>query len=136
MERGWGFYLFVLVLILVFFAADRLTSEDGDTAVIRRALMLYRDMHAGQYQVVVVSSAVSNGRHWLKTEIRAAGLTFPGLLSFPVPRVDAPKNSARLLAGGVIGGEYGRRLFGPLWIYAGGGWRDAPVVWGGVGLQW
>jgi len=129
------------VLLFVLFAgilaAGVFAPEEAE--LLGRALALYRDLHAGRYEVAVLSSAVSNGRHVLQVEIRAAGQRFPARLTFPAEsvRIVRPGNAVQLLGGGLWGAQYGRRIIGGLWLQVGAGWHDdGGLVWGGLGWQW
>lgn len=126
----------LLLLLMAGLVNAALTPDES--ALIDRALALYADMHAGRYEIKILSTTLSNGYTVAKTEIKAAGLTFPGTLSIKMPPALAalPRHRVAMLAGGLFGAEYSLRLFGPLWIQAGAGWADTVRLWGGVGLSW
>lgn len=132
---------YAIFAVLVFLLGLTITAAaltPDESALLNRALSLYRDMHAGKYKIVTTATTISNGRHILKIEISAAGMTFPGEMSFPVPpvRVETPGNGLFLMGGTLWGVQYQRRLYGRLWLNTGLGWDDQAMFWGGIGWQW
>ena len=127
----------ILFLIGITFIGVQAKEDGGEDALITRALTLYRDMHAGRYTLKVKSSSVSNNQNILITEIKAAGMTFPGRMEIPIQEVNQDKNIFTVNAGLLFSAEYSRRIFGNFWLHAGAGWiTEKPLLWGGIGYSW
>lgn len=135
-------FILLLVLCVPMFGAEKtvtITVTEAERARIVTALRVVAALHAGTYQVRCVESSISNGRHVLVLELDLSGQKFRMRQEIPVQVVAQKErnNMIQLLGGGIWGAQYGRQVFGPLWIYAGGCWAgEDPRIWGGLGVAW
>ena len=118
--------LFLVILTGALFSA----LSDKDKALLDRSLALYESMNRGTYKIKTVLTAISNGRHWLRQELQAAGQVYAWTMSFPAkaPPRDRP-NTLSLLGGSFIQLQYSRQILGPFSIIGGPAWRPGELLW-------
>jgi hypothetical protein len=113
---------------------------EADIALIKRALAVYRDLHAGKFEIRTTQSSISNGQHVLTREMIVAGQTIRWIVRIPVEYVQQKspekKNRITINAGSGISALYTRDLIGPLILSIGGMYHvDKFGIQGGVGLK-
>lgn len=117
-------------------AQPRKPLSEADMALIKRALAVYRDLHAGKFEIRTTQSSISNGQHVLTREMIVAGQKIRWIVRIPVKVVQQqarPKNVVSVTAGSGAGVWYSRVLWDRLLITAGGVWRDRPGMQAGLG---